>query len=105
MSVTSMLTTLKPTGALDPVRDVIFRPDVTDDTAWAGCFEAGFPDNDKKIGYAMDSTLVPRFHVDTNQVKDGEITSVKDLLDPKWKGRIILPDVRSGGNYPKPQRR
>lgn len=53
-----------------------------------------------KVPYTMDSALVPRFHVDTNQVKDGEITSVRDLLGPKWKGRIILPDVRSGGNYP-----
>src|ERR1051325_2251294 len=29
-TITSMLSTLKPTGALDPLRPVIFRPDVLD---------------------------------------------------------------------------
>lgn len=29
-------------------------------------------------------------------VKDGEIKSVRDLLDPKWKGKVVTSDPRSG---------
>jgi ABC-type Fe3+ transport system substrate-binding protein len=36
--------------------------------------------------------------VDTDQVKDGEIKSYKDLLDPKWKGKIIAGDPRTKGS-------
>lgn len=33
--------------------------------------------------------------VNTNLVKEGEITSWSDLLDPRWKGKIIILDPRA----------
>jgi len=35
--------------------------------------------------------------VNTDLVKPGEIKSYKDLLNPKWKGRIIMNDPTVGG--------
>ncbi|MSQ26918.1 MAG: ABC transporter substrate-binding protein [Dehalococcoidia bacterium] len=99
-AVQSMLLTLRPTGAFDSIREVIFRPDVKDDTLWRNGFEAGFPDTDKKVAYVMSGELIPRFIIDTNQVKDGEIKSARDLLNPKWQGKIIMADVRTGGSNP-----
>ena len=36
--------------------------------------------------------------VDTDQVKDGELKSFKDLLAPKWKGKIAVSDPRTIGS-------
>ena len=38
------------------------------------------------------------FHINTGQVKVGEIRSVKHLLDPKWKGKIALQDPTIPGS-------
>src|SRR5207248_1490696 len=37
--------------------------------------------------------------IDTNQVKPDEIKSFQDLLDPKWKGKMLLTDARIGPTY------
>ena len=89
---------LVPFGALDPLRPLLFRPDVLDDTAWRDGFESGWVDNDRRWGYAMDERLGV-WGIDTDQVREGEITQVTDLLNPKWKGRIIMQDPRAGANY------
>ncbi|MEK7214454.1 MAG: extracellular solute-binding protein, partial [Chloroflexota bacterium] len=36
------------------------------------------------------------FAVNTDLVKEGEIKGLQDLLDPKWKGKMTLADVRTG---------
>lgn len=33
--------------------------------------------------------------INTDMVKDGEIKSYKDLLDPKWQGKVVMRDPRS----------
>lgn len=33
--------------------------------------------------------------INTDLVKDGEIKSYKDLLDPKWQGKVVMRDPRS----------
>lgn len=38
--------------------------------------------------------------VNTQLVKPGEIQSYWDLLQPKWKGKIIIVDPRTGGGMP-----
>jgi len=38
------------------------------------------------------------FHINTQEVKPGELRSVKDLLDPKWKGKIALQDPTISGS-------
>ncbi len=36
------------------------------------------------------------YAVDSRVVKDGQITSARDLLDPKWRGNVITSDPRLG---------
>jgi iron(III) transport system substrate-binding protein len=87
-----------PVGAIDPIRPLMVRPDVLDDKNWSDGFEAGFLDKGKQYDYAITRSRSQSLWIDTNQVKDGEIKSYKDLLDPKWKGKILAGDPRTKGS-------
>jgi iron(III) transport system substrate-binding protein len=89
---------MKPQGVWDPLRPVLFRPDVLDDQAWqAGGFDGAFADIEKSVAFsAFEFEVRHAFAIDTNVVKPDEIKQLKDLLDPKWKGKMIYLDVRTG---------
>ncbi len=99
-SVRSFLQNLRPEGVVDPVRDLIIRPDVMDDKAWSEGYERGYVDSGKKVVYVARWSLGNAFWINTDVIKEGELKSVKDLLDPKWKGKMIFSDVRSGNIVP-----
>lgn len=91
---TTTLFNLKPAGAIDPIDPALILPDVTD------------PELIKKTWYDgrlpwvdadhtnMAPTVIAAFAlaVNTNLVKDGEIKSYRDLLDPKWQGKLMMDD-------------
>ncbi len=92
--------TLMPMGGLDPIRPFIIRPDALDDKTWRdGSFEAGLLDTDRKYSYASFQIRSRHLWINTDLVKDGEIKTVQDLLDPKWKGQILSLDLRVAGSY------
>ncbi len=93
---------LIPAGVMDPIRPILFRGDILDDSIWQDGFEAGFLDNDKKWSYAGFSQVHTAVSVNTDLVKEGEIKGFDDLLNPKWKGQIIGGDPRTygGGWWP-----
>ena len=87
---------LKPQGVWDPLRPLLFRPDVIAEKSWVHPIDQCFIDLDRKLAFAWDHTVQHVFAVDTNQVKPDAIKTVKDLLDPKWKGRMLFSDPRVG---------
>ncbi|MEK7216020.1 MAG: extracellular solute-binding protein [Chloroflexota bacterium] len=93
------LRTLRPEGVWDPVRPVIFRPDVMDDSAWQDGFDDGFITTDRALIYGFGLNVGKPFLLNTDLVRQAELKSVKDLLDPKWKGKVIWADVRTGFTY------
>ncbi len=99
ITIQSMLSILKPTGALDPVRPALIRGDVLDDKNWRWGFEFGFADKEKQWVYDNVVQSEGAIWVHTDQVREGEIKSAKDLLNPKWKGKILSTDVRAGGGF------
>src|SRR5713101_8455736 len=58
----------------------------------------GFLDKGKQYDYAITRSRSQSLWIDTNQVKEGEIKSYKDLLDPRWKGKILAGDLRTKGS-------
>ncbi len=88
---------MREAGVFEPTRPALFRPDVVDDKNWRDGFETGFLDDDKKWGYAGFQTKSRYLWINSEQVKDREIKQVPDLLDPRWKGKILSSDPRSGG--------
>ncbi len=89
---------LIPNGVLDPLRPLLFRPDVLDDKVWRNGFEGNWLDNEKRWGFAMDERLGV-WGINTDQVQPAEGLSLQHLLDPKWKGKIIMQDPRAGATY------
>ncbi len=89
--------TLQDAGGFDPLRPVLFRPDVLDDQAWAGGFDDGWVDTAKQRAYGTIAVRNRWLWVNTNLVQDGEIKSLTDLLNPKWKSRIVSADPRPAG--------
>ena len=98
MPMTTALQVLKPAGVWDPIRPAILAPDARKDANWRGGFQAGFLDKDKHLAYAFTLVRAVGIFVNVDQVKDGELKSFKDLLAPKWKGKIAISDPRVIGS-------
>jgi iron(III) transport system substrate-binding protein len=78
------------------LRDQFIRPDVTGDQYWENGFEAGWLDSNKELTYAFGWKITGFFTANTDLVQEGEIKSINDLLNLKWKGKIQLEDPRGG---------
>lgn len=83
-------------GFWTPVRPLLIRADVKDDAAWRDGFASRFLDTRGQFCFAWEYQVQHAYAVDSRVVKEGEITNVRDLLDPKWRGKIITSDPKIG---------
>lgn len=90
---------LLPVDGLAPVKPLFIQGMHTDDTLWANGFEAGWKDNAKQYGYAPFVTRSRHFWINTDHVKDGDIKSIDDMINPRWKGKVLALDPRYTGGY------
>jgi ABC-type Fe3+ transport system substrate-binding protein len=91
---------LRPINALAPIRPLIFnRPDVMDDKNWTNGFEGGWQDNDKQFGYGFSYQVNGLCAINTDLVQTSDFKTLDDMANPKWKGKMAFPDVRSGKTY------
>ncbi len=91
------LTQMKPAGILAPIAPMLVLPEAIDPKAWRGG-KLFLDDGKLLVGMSADfGSYVGR---NTDLVKDGEVKSFYDLLDPKWKGKIVLhdPTITGPGN-------
>ncbi|MFN0070789.1 MAG: ABC transporter substrate-binding protein [Chloroflexota bacterium] len=84
-------------GVITPIRPVIDDPALTADATWQDGFEAGFVDDEKKWIYRAFVNRSQSLYINTDQVAEGEIKRIEDLLNPKWKGKIVSSDPRAVG--------
>jgi iron(III) transport system substrate-binding protein len=98
-TVVPLLQVLKPEGIIDPLRPQIFHPEALDEKAWYGGFEGRWADLTKTHVIKHNLRTTRPIYINTKFVKEGEITKVEDLLNPKWKGQIVTSDLVQGYIY------
>ncbi len=81
---------LKSDGVWDPVTP-LFMPEMVDQSKWLGG-ELRYLDNEKQFAVAFLSFLAVPLIVNSSTVKQEEIKSYQDLLNPKWKDAIVMND-------------
>ncbi len=92
---TTISNTVKPAGILEQVEPVLILPEVLDPKVWPDG-KIPFYDKERK-GLAMARVATPQLSINTNLVKPGDLKSLKDLLDPKWKGKLLMNDPTATG--------
>jgi ABC-type Fe3+ transport system substrate-binding protein len=82
--------------ALDPIPPVLVLPEVTDLSKWwQGKHHYVDPEAQYLLNINGETRIVVGYN--TTLVKPGEIKSYWDLLNPKWKGKIVAYDPSLGG--------
>jgi len=92
---TTALTSMIPIGALDPLEPDLILPEVKKPENWRGG-ELQFVDSGREM-FLMTLTQNDSLFVNSKLIEPKEITSYKDLLNPKWKGKIVADDPRRPG--------
>ncbi|HKZ51452.1 MAG TPA: extracellular solute-binding protein, partial [Dehalococcoidia bacterium] len=94
--ISTMVNTLKPMGALDPLVPAMILPEVKEPGNWRGG-DLPFADRDR-MAFMFSMSTTDALKINTNLVKAEEFKSYRDLLDPKWKGKIVAQDPREAAN-------
>ncbi len=79
--------------ALDPLPPALILPEVVDRSKW---YEGRYRwvDPEQKYIFINEGTDQPLISRNTRLVKEGEIRSYRDLLNPKWEGKILMADPK-----------
>jgi len=93
---TSIVTGLLAKNYLEPVMPALLLPEVRDPKQWWGGHL--WADNAKKFIYGFTAYMTETIWYNSTLVKPEEISSWDSLLDPKWKGRMVILDPRSPGS-------
>ena len=88
--------TAKDKGVLDPVRSLLLLPEVVDESKWFGGLDGVFFDKEKQYVLGFVNYVSFLAHVNRDIIPETELMSVKDLTDPRWKGKIVIQDPRGG---------
>jgi len=92
---TTALSVTIPGGMIDPIEPALILPEVKDPQKWRGG-GIEYVDTGKRV-LVMMLTQRATLYVNPNVVKPDSITSYKDLLNPKFKGKIVMDDPTMAG--------
>ena len=84
------------TGVLDPIKPVLFLPEVLDQSKW-WLGKHMYGDDEAKYIFSFGGAPVYYFHYNTNLIKPQEFKSYWDFLNPKWKGKMVIGEPLTGG--------
>ncbi|HEY7068038.1 MAG TPA: extracellular solute-binding protein [Chloroflexota bacterium] len=86
----------KDDGTIAATRPMLMLPEVLDDSKWIGGFDDIFADKEKRFIPGFLASVGAPIYVNRDLIPEPEIHSERDLLDPKWKGKITIQDPRGG---------
>ncbi|HEX2229396.1 MAG TPA: extracellular solute-binding protein, partial [Candidatus Binatia bacterium] len=79
---------------LDPIGPALILPEVNDRSKWYGG-QHWYADPENKYIFMFEGTIVSTgISYNTKLVRADEIKSYWDMLDPKWKGKLLGQDPR-----------
>src|SRR5579862_8611118 len=79
-----------------PLKPKLLRPDVTNDADWFPG-KMWFMDPEEQFILRIANAATGWVAINTTLIKDGELTSWKDLLKPQYKGKIASFDPTING--------
>jgi iron(III) transport system substrate-binding protein len=87
---------LLKSGLLDPIKAVLFLPEILDESKWwQGKHVYG--DDENKYIFSFAGAPLYYFHYNTTLVNPQEFKSYWDFLNPKWNGKIVVAEPMTGG--------
>lgn len=93
----TQLSLLRPQGVQDPILPALILPEVKDPKNWKDN-RLEFADNEGKYALVFVNQGGSIIAHNTNLVKAKDVPkSLQDLLDPRWKGKIIATDPTASG--------
>jgi iron(III) transport system substrate-binding protein len=99
-TVVPVLQILKAEGTYEPLKSELVHPEALDDKAWLNGLDGRWADTARNMVFKHQFSANPSVYINTNLVKEDEIKSIDDLLDPKWKGgKIVTSDLQQGYVY------
>jgi len=91
-----VIDSLLPADALAPVPPYLTGPNDSDPSVWRGG-KLDFVDGAGQYALVFSVYVKPPFLYNPSQVSPTDFSSYRDLLDPRWKGKIVLRDPRISG--------
>ena len=77
-------------GVFDPIRPLMRLPDVVDGSKWLNG-EHHYADSEKQFVFMYEGSVAGvGLHYNTSSLDPKEFKSYWDLLNPKWRGKILL---------------
>jgi len=79
------------------IKSIMILPEVADESKWwQGRHHFADPEREYLLMY-IGVPLLPRLSYHKGLINPKDFKSIKDLLNPKWRGKMIALDVRAGG--------
>jgi ABC-type Fe3+ transport system substrate-binding protein len=88
----------KSDGMLDPIRPLLLLPEVVDDSKWLGGIDGTFADRERQFMPAFTASASQSIFVNRDLVPEAELSSARQLLDPRWRGKIAIGDWQGGSS-------
>jgi iron(III) transport system substrate-binding protein len=85
-----------PEKMIDPLKPLLILPEVTEGKNWKRG-KPWFIDPEEQYILMLFANVDSHFYINTEYVKPEDIRSAKDLLNPKWVGKMSSEDPTSSG--------
>lgn len=94
---TTPFAVLYPAKALDSIKSALLLPEVLDESKWWGGKHHYMDPDGQQIFVFLGSVEMPNVYYNKNLIDQKEIRSYWDLVNPKWRGKILALDPRQPG--------